>query len=494
MKHTRSLSVLAGLILFCGPLAAQIPAAPLPSGTESQIDALLTYRMKELGIPGASLTVVDADRILYSKGFGQADDTGRRVTADTPFLLGSTTKSFTAMAVRLLAHQGRVDLDAPVTVYLPEFRMAGPFDSGRITVRHLLNQSSGIPHRTARGFGQPDRTVAEVLAGLASEVPAAAPGARFEYCETNYVLLGEIVRRLSGASYPGFLEAQVLAPLGLSHTHATTEGARADGLAQGHRTLFGLPFAADLPVPERFRASAYLASSGADLGRYLQGYLGAFAGRDTGVLPAAVQRDLLAPGVAVNHPEGYSYAMGWFTNGREAFHTGEIANSYSALLLDLDGRIGVALAVNANNKLVTGEYARTIAWDVRDLVLGRQGSGGSGLGTDGAPSPTGFGTVYLVFNSLAAVLLLGSLARLALAFRFPVPLRRPGALFVRVLPDLAAGLILAGALQSLLGAYDTDLGDAWIGQPDLVLVLAGASGIFFFSHLVRLVRWFRAGR
>src|SRR5215212_8596203 len=109
------------------------------------IDAYVQEQMQEMRIPGAALGIVKGDKIVHLEGFGNADDSGREVTPQTPFKIGSMSKSFTALATMQLVEDGKVDLDAPVQRYIPWFRVADPEASSRITVRHLLNQTSGIP-------------------------------------------------------------------------------------------------------------------------------------------------------------------------------------------------------------------------------------------------------------------------------------------------------------------------------------------------------------
>src|SRR5215217_1417802 len=114
------------------------------------IDAYVQHQLQEMRMPGAALGIVKGDEIVHLESFGDADDSGRAVTPETPFKIGSTSKSFTALAIMQLVEDGKVDLDAPVQRYIPWFRVADPTASKHITVRHLLNQTSGIP--TAAGL------------------------------------------------------------------------------------------------------------------------------------------------------------------------------------------------------------------------------------------------------------------------------------------------------------------------------------------------------
>jgi len=106
----------------------------------SKVDAYIAREMKRQRIPGLALAIVQGDRILYLKGYGRADSSGRPVTPETPFGLGSISKSITAMAVLQLAEAGKIDLDAPIQRYIHTEYKGAEF----ITVRQLLNQTSGF--------------------------------------------------------------------------------------------------------------------------------------------------------------------------------------------------------------------------------------------------------------------------------------------------------------------------------------------------------------
>ena len=102
-------------------------------------------------IPGLALGIVHNDEVVHLRGFGEARPSGRTVTPQTPFILASASKSITALAIMQLVESGRVDLDAPVRRYLPGFRVADEAASARITVRHLLHHTSGLPEDSAFG-------------------------------------------------------------------------------------------------------------------------------------------------------------------------------------------------------------------------------------------------------------------------------------------------------------------------------------------------------
>src|SRR5205823_12684984 len=109
-----------------------------------RIDAYVTLQMRAMHIPGISLGIVHGDQIVHVQGFGVSNPDGQAMMPETPLILGSTSKSFTALAIMQLVEAGRIDLDAPVLRYLPWFQVGTPGAASRITIRHLLNHVSGI--------------------------------------------------------------------------------------------------------------------------------------------------------------------------------------------------------------------------------------------------------------------------------------------------------------------------------------------------------------
>src|SRR6185436_15882838 len=136
-------------------------------------------------IPGMAVAIVGGDGTVYVSGFGRADESGRTVASNTPFILGSTSKSFTALAVMQLVEARRIDLDAPVQRYLPWFRVADETASAAITVRELLNQTSGLSTASGRAtltdFSSGDDALENRVRNL-REVELTAPvGAIYQY-------------------------------------------------------------------------------------------------------------------------------------------------------------------------------------------------------------------------------------------------------------------------------------------------------------------------
>jgi CubicO group peptidase (beta-lactamase class C family) len=218
------------------------------------------------GAPGVALAIVHGDQVTHVRGFGTADGERAQVTPDTPFVIGSQSKSFTALAIMQLSESGLLDLDAPVQRYLPWFRVADPGYSARITVRHLLNGTSGLPHSAP--FDTAVTSVTQRVRDLATVRLLAPPGQLWAYPNSSYEVLGLVIEAVSGQSYGDYVEQHIFAPLDMQQSFASESQAQQHGLAVGHQWWFGLT----VPV-DTYRADyvpdSYLVSSASDMSHYL---------------------------------------------------------------------------------------------------------------------------------------------------------------------------------------------------------------------------------
>jgi CubicO group peptidase (beta-lactamase class C family) len=193
----------------------------------ARVDAVFAD-MDKPGHPGAGLLVIDHDEIVYRRCYGLADlETQRPVTADTTFYLGSISKPFFAMAIMLLAEDGRLGYEDRLSAFFPQL----PSWGAEISVRHLLHHTSGLPgyvqffsssvgvHDWAREInGVTNEAVFERAMTLAG--PEFPVGTQYFYSGMGYVLLGMIVATVSGQSCGDFLKARIFDPLGMKHTVA----------------------------------------------------------------------------------------------------------------------------------------------------------------------------------------------------------------------------------------------------------------------------------
>lgn len=279
--------------------------------------------------PGACVIVIRDGRVVERRAYGMAD-LERRVTAapETDYRLASVSKQFTAMAVMLLARDGKLRYDQPIRDFLPEL----PAAARDVTVRHLLNHTSGlidyedlIPEsRTAQ---LDDRDVLDLLA--AKDSLYFRPGTEYRYSNSGYVLLGLIVSRASGMAFPDFLRTRIFAPLGMHATVAHVEGRD----TVPHRALGYSPRGGEFVQTDQSVTSATLGDGGIytdvdDLVRWDQALYGTTL-VDSATMTLATTPPALAGGAPTE------YGFGWFIDTYRGVkrwrHTGETSGFRNAI-------------------------------------------------------------------------------------------------------------------------------------------------------------------
>lgn len=219
---------LFGTSIFPVGAAAQFSGSAL----SSRIDAVFSGEV-QLGEPGLAALVQTDGKIVFAKGYGIRQlNSADKIDPQTNFRLASVTKQFTAMAIMLLVHDGKLHYDDHLTEIFPEF----PAYGRTITIRNLLNHTSGLPdysdimEQQEKNGGpkwSPEHQIQddEVLK-LLEEQPVGkfAPGTRWEYSNSGYVVLGLIVAKVSGMPYRAFLQRRIFAPLKMDHTVVYQKG------------------------------------------------------------------------------------------------------------------------------------------------------------------------------------------------------------------------------------------------------------------------------
>ena len=198
MKKSKKIFLTSLLVCFVFAMClgtARVKAYSDSGDVFERIDAYLSDAVAKAHFPSMSITIADKENVLFSKAYGNCKST------DTPYLLGSVSKSFTALCIMQLAEQGKIDLDANIEEYLPNST-----DGDKITVRQLLNHTSGLgEHQNLDNFGISGKQGVHT------------------YANVNYSLLGKIIEAVSNKSYESYVTENVLEPLEMSNSAATLE-------------------------------------------------------------------------------------------------------------------------------------------------------------------------------------------------------------------------------------------------------------------------------
>lgn len=355
------------------PRVAPAPEIIPVDGAGARLDAFIGRAMALDLAPGMAVAVVRGEDVVFLAGYGWAEvESGRPVTPETPFYIASSTKSFTGTAAAILAAEGRLDLDAPLSRYLPDVTLQAPLSADSITLRQLLTHTHGLSNggpivvRTAyTGDHDP-----ELLLSLLRQQEPGEQGANFQYGNVGYNVAGMAMDAELGRSWKDVLEEEIFAPLGMAST--TAYMSRVDPEARA------LPYGwepGDVWGPRPYakedgnmHAAGGVVTTARDLTRWLLANLneGRIDGRQA--LSAAAVREAHRSYAENDDAWGpftrEGYGLGWhagtYDGSRQLHHFGGFPGFHAHVSFLPEERLGVAVLVNESgmgSALATGVAA-----------------------------------------------------------------------------------------------------------------------------------------
>ncbi len=345
------LVLLSGIILLNanrnGPEALAL-SGQTERSVYDEIDSYLADALAKARFPAASITVVNEEEVLLSRTYGNCPGT------DSPFLLGSVSKSFTALCIMQLSEQGKIDLNGKLSDYLPNAT-----DGDKISILQLLNHTSGLgEHQNLGNFKITEKQGVHL------------------YSNVNYSLLGKVVEAVSGKTYEDYVTENVFEPLSMTKSAATPEKAMENGLIETYENWFGINTKTAPKFPQSDDAwitpsAGYLSASTADLGKYLQMYLRG----GEGIISAESINKMFYENVEVQADIPYKYGMGWTLINEPLKqpalrHSGLVETGMSTVYVLPESGIGVAIAVNTNDYFVGKDMMDRIDWSIALMLMG----------------------------------------------------------------------------------------------------------------------------
>ncbi|MEU0544020.1 serine hydrolase domain-containing protein [Nocardia sp. NPDC005978] len=355
--------------------------------SDSALSKQLEATAAEFGIPGMAVGVWADGREIFAEYGVTSIENPLPVDRDTLFTIGSTGKSCTATAVMRLVAEGRIDLDAPVRRYVPEFTLSDPAHAAAITVRQLLNHTSGMDWNLINDTGAGDDALAEFVARLAEIPLIAAPGARASYSQAGFNLLGRVIEKVTGLTFEQAVTRLVLDPVGLAHSGYERDSIMTRRFAIGHeRDEDGaLSVTRTWTGTRANNPGGGLVSSVAEQLRWARFQLG--DGRaESGevVLPAAALHEMRRPTVDLRASSlGDAIGLCWFLreiDGVATFgHGGSAFGQFAELLLVPEHDFAIIVMSNASPDGIPSNRA-VVRWALEHYL---------GL-VDGDPEPLPF--------------------------------------------------------------------------------------------------------
>jgi CubicO group peptidase (beta-lactamase class C family) len=335
-------------------LTATRDTAVLCDAALDSVRASVPGLMAEARLPGLAVAVIDATgRMLWEEGFGVLRRSEpAAVTAGTLFSIQSISKALTATAVMTGVRDGLVDLDTPISRYLPELRVQSPFEEhpeNRITLRLLLSHHAGFTHEAPVGnnYDVVEPSFTEHAASIERTWLRFPVGQRFSYSNLGIDLAGRILEAVSGQPFPEYVRQQVLEPLGMRHSTFDPAAILAAGdRAVGHRTGFAV-----IPVVTPMMPSGGAYVSAPDLARFALFHLNAGATAGAQLIPAELLRQMHRIHQPLPHQtRGYGLGMDVRNEGRLILNHGGAGFGFNAMLtIDVDRGVAAVVLTNSQN-------------------------------------------------------------------------------------------------------------------------------------------------
>ena len=307
-------------------------------------------------IPGISVVIVKEDETIYQKGIGYANiDSKKNVTPTTLFELGSMSKAFTGLGILKLEKDGLININEPITKYIPWLKMKFEGDEVPIIVEEFLHQTSGISFKTIDNIPISDKNNAleQTVKSLIGIELDSYPGKRFQYATINYDVLGYVIEKVTGKSYEEYMNENVLKRLDLSSTYLEIDKVPLEEMSVGYKINFLKPRKYNAPVYRGNKPAGYVISNGEDIAKWLKIQLGTYSNHTFD--KTLIEKSHVPNRKVVSLGNNSLYSGGWFVfedgNG-ELTHGGTNPNFSSFITFNPQKKIGVAVLSNINSSYV----------------------------------------------------------------------------------------------------------------------------------------------
>jgi len=346
--------------------AVIVPRNPYAAAVE-MLGRFIAHEMSDKELPALSIALVDDQQIVYAKGFGFADPKAKvPATAETVYRVGSVSKLFTDIAVMQLVEQGKLDLDAPVTRYLPDFRPRNPFGKP-VTLRQLMSHRSGLVREPPVGhYFDPDNpSLVRTIASLNQTSLVYAPEARTKYSNAAIAAVGYVLERTQGQPFARYLKSAVLDPLGLERSSFEPTPEIAKNLAKAYMwTIDGRVFEA--PTFELgISPAGSMYTTVTDMGRFMSALFAGGRGAKGQMLKPSTLDEMWTPQFASPGQKtgyGIGFGLGESEGRRTIGHGGAIYGFATTLRAMPDDKLGVVV-------VTTKDAANAVTNRIANLAL-----------------------------------------------------------------------------------------------------------------------------
>jgi CubicO group peptidase (beta-lactamase class C family)/D-alanyl-D-alanine dipeptidase len=355
-------------IVSCSAEPKNIAARPDYVAAVQQLESLIEWQLETKELPALSIAVVDDQEIVWAQGFGYSDpDDSVRATARTVYRVGSVSKLFTDIAVMQLVEDGELDLDAPVTQYLPDFAPRNTFDTP-ITLRQLMSHRSGLVREPPVGnyFDDTEPSLAATVASLNATQLVYEPEARIKYSNAGVGVVGYTLEHTQGIPFAEYVKRAVLEPLGMTESAFEPEPDLIDDLATAYMWAYDGRINEAPTFEMGMSPAGSMYSTVVDLGGFLSALFAGGVRDDARILDSETLDSMWTPQFAAPDATrgiGLGFSIGTLDEHRRIGHGGAIYGFATELAFLPDEKLGVVVVTtrdgaNAITDLIADQALR----------------------------------------------------------------------------------------------------------------------------------------
>ncbi len=373
------------LVLFLLLVVGRISEGQVLDG--AAIDGVVARSMKAFDVPGIAVGVIKDGKVVHARGYGvRSLKTNEKMDENTLFGIASNSKAFTTVALGLLVDEGKIKWDDKVRDYIPEFKLYNPYVSEEFTIRDLLTHRSGLGLGAGDLMFFPDGsdfTTKDVIHNLRYLKQTSGFRTKYDYDNNLYIVAGEVTARVTGKSWPEFVEERIMQPLGMTKTAGLFSRLKdKSNVIDGHAPVDG-------KVQVIARSSVALGASAGgvnsnitDLSKWVQMFLsGGKTADGKQFISPAVLRELWSPQtiIQVGGPGKYNthfaaYGLGFFLNDaagyKQVSHTGGLEGMVTQITMFPELNLGIIVLTNQQE----GGAFQSITNQIKDGYLGKTGN------------------------------------------------------------------------------------------------------------------------
>lgn len=357
-------------ILFCFESNAQT----INSQTLNKIDIYIEEVQNRANIPAISIGIIKDDSLIYKKSYSK----DRTITPDSLFYIGSLTKSFTALTVMQLVEDGKINLDDSIKKYLPWFKIKDENSIDKITIKTLLNQTSGFStYEGLKNFDDWDSSdfaLEKTLRALKDVSLVSEPSTTFHYSNLNYQALGLVIEKVTGLSYKQYIQENIFKKLDMKDSYASLENIDKKNIAQGHRLWFGQALKSDFPFSEVLLPAGYIISNIDDMSNYLIAQLNEGRYEKKQIFSSSIIKQMQTPSAPIIKDKFY-YGFGWFVHtNKELYlsHLGSTPGYTSAMIIYPEEELGIVVLANATSYTLGSKDLNALAGGIVDIIKNKE--------------------------------------------------------------------------------------------------------------------------